>query len=122
MNLANGLDSIKVVHTRINANLVQDGNASILGRSVKLSHRRRHITCSDDMSLALDCRPDNVCVIDERNERDYKVVFGNVAIQIGGFDVEGDGSCIGSSGYQLLGRGDCTTTWTSAPESVQRSG
>lgn len=96
MDFSNGLDSIQVVDTRVNANLVQDCDASLLCRTVELAHRRGHVARSDHVCLGFDRRPYDIGMVYKGNERDDEVMFGDVTVEVGRLDVEGDGLGLGT--------------------------
>lgn len=87
MHFPNYLHSIQVVDPRVDANLVQNRDASLLSGRVELYHSRRDITRRDDLGLALDCRADNFGMIYERYERDDDVVICDGAVKLRPGDV-----------------------------------
>jgi hypothetical protein len=82
MNLANGFDSVQVVDTRIDTNLVQHGDASILCLLLEFTNGRRYIACGDDVCSAFDSRPNDSRMVDKWDEGDNEVVFGDATIKL----------------------------------------
>lgn len=103
MDLINGLDGVEVVNTRVETNLVHDDDASLLGSSIKLTHRRADIAGGDNVGLALDGGFDDIGVVGVGDERDDKVVLGDGLLQRSGVsDVERDRSRVAEVRDELL--------------------
>ena len=102
MNLVDGLDSVQVVDTRVQADLVEDGDAGILGLLVESHHGLGDVGCGDNMLLDLDGGLDDDGVEGVGNEGDDQVVLGDLLlerIRVG--DVERDGASV----LETLGEG-----------------
>lgn len=98
VNLADGLDGIEMIHARVDADFVQDGDTGLLGGTIELMHGGRDIASCHDIGLPLDGRADDVGMIDERDEGDDDVVVRDLAVEIRGLDVQGDGGGARESG------------------------
>ena len=97
---------------RIKTNLVHDGNASLLGRSIELQHGRADVAGRDDMLLVADSRLDDGGVVRVRDQADDKVMLGNLGVQgLLVVDIEGDGVCVLDARGELLGCCECPARW-----------
>jgi hypothetical protein len=82
MNFVNHLDGVEVIHTRINAHLVQNGNTGGLGLIIKLPDGIRDVTRRHDVCTTLDSSLNDSGMISVWNERNDNVVsrdmFGEI--------------------------------------------
>ncbi len=93
VNLVNCLDGIQVINPRIDANLVKDGDPSLLGSSVQLGHGRRDIRRRHDVALVFDGRENDADVVRIGNQRNDEIRVGNRSVQVGVVeDIEGERS------------------------------
>jgi hypothetical protein len=94
--LVDGLDGIQVVNAGIEANLVQDSDACILGFLVELPESRRNVACSDDWLLVLDGCFDDCRMKDVWDEGNDKINFVNSSAQsfvVPGVKFDSSGIC-----------------------------
>ena len=68
VDVVDHLEGVKVVNARIDADLVHDGDASILGLLIQLPHERVDIARGDHVFLELDGRLDHQDVKGPRNQ------------------------------------------------------
>lgn len=94
------------------ANLVHDGDTSVLGLLVKLQHSRRHVASGDDILLVSDGRLDDGGVKSVRDQADDQIVLSDGSIE-GLFvvDVERDGSGQLNALGELLGAFESSAGW-----------
>ena len=112
MNLINRLDSVQMVETRIQPNLVEHNAPSILGSLIELPPRRAPIAGSDNMRLALDSGLDHLRVVGVRNQRDNEIMFGDGLVKsLFIVDVERDGGSVGKFGTEGLGTGQSAASY-----------
>jgi hypothetical protein len=98
MDFLDRLDSVKVVNTWVQANLVHDDDSRFLRLGVQLAHGGGNVARGDDMGLSLDGGLDNSGVKGVRDERNYQVVFRNSSLECRGIiNVERHGFCVGQS-------------------------
>ena len=87
------LGESRFVTRHTHANLVHDGDTSILGGLVELHHGGRDVTGGDDILLLTDGGLDDEVVEDVGDQADDEVVLGNLGVESGlVLDVDGDGS------------------------------
>ena len=111
MYLVDGLDSVQVVNTRIEADLIHDNDASLLDRFVESAHRRRDVASGDDMSLSLNSCLYYCGVVSVRNKGDYKVVVGNSGFKCSRIvDIQRDGASTGKVSSKRLSRFEGTAS------------
>lgn len=93
MDLVDGLDSVEMVDTRIETNLIHDNNPCLLDFSFQLPDGRADVAGGHNVGLALDGSFDDIDVVSVWNERDDEVVFCNSLFKRRGVVyIEGD-SC-----------------------------
>lgn len=94
VDLRDGLDSVKVVKTWVEANLVEDGDSSLLGLLVERHHGVRDVGSCDNILLLVDGSLDNLCVEGVWDQRDDQVNLADLLLQrlsIGNIDSDGIG-------------------------------
>lgn len=92
VNFVNGLDSVKVIDTRVQTDFVKDNDSGLLGFGLKLKHGRAGVRSGDDVLLVSDGRLDNMGVIDIGNQRDDEVVLSDFSVKgLFVIDVKRDG-------------------------------
>lgn len=96
------LNSVTVVDSRVQSDLVENGDSSLDASGFQLLHRVRDVRSRDDILLELDGGLNDVDVESVRDEGDDEIVGGDGGVE-GSFvsDVDGDG--VGVSGE---GRGE----------------
>jgi hypothetical protein len=82
MNFVNCFDSVQMIDTRVEADLVHDDDPCFLCLRVELPHSGRNVAGSHNMSFALDCRLDNGCVVRVWNEGNDEVVGSDLNIEL----------------------------------------
>lgn len=75
MDFLNRLDSVKVINTRVQADLIHDNDSSFLCLSIQLAHGGGNVARGNNMGLSLDSGLDDSSVISVRDERDHQVMF-----------------------------------------------
>lgn len=75
MDFLNRLNSVKVIDTRVQADLIHDNYSSFLCLGIQLAHGGGNVARSDNMGLSLDSGLDDSGVISVRDERDHQVMF-----------------------------------------------
>lgn len=110
--------------TGVEADLVHDGDAGLLGSGVQLQHGRADVAGGDDMLLLADGRLDDLGVEGVRDQGDNEVVLGDGGVKglrvvdieggrLGALDAsgellggrEGPAGCRGASGLALGAKG-----------------
>jgi hypothetical protein len=74
------LDGVEVIDTRVKADFVHNNDTGFTSSSIEFTHRRRHITRRDNVSLALDSGFDDGGVVGVRNEGNNKIMSGNLLL------------------------------------------
>ncbi len=74
MNVVDGLDGVKVVKTRVETDLVHDGDTSLLDLALESTDSVRDVRGGDDVDLVLASGLDDSSMVDVRDERDDDVV------------------------------------------------
>lgn len=82
VNLADSLNGVQMVDTRVKANLVHDDDPSLLRLFVELPDSRRNVAGGHDIGLALDGGLDDSGVVGIGNERDDEIVGSNFALEV----------------------------------------
>jgi hypothetical protein len=84
-----------MINTRIQADLVHNGDASCLDLTLKLEHGRRDIASGDHVLLLANSGFDDCCMEGVWDETNHQIGLGNFSIESVVFgDIEGDGSCV----------------------------
>lgn len=101
------------------ADLVHDGDASLLGLGVKLLHGGGDIAGGDDMLLVADGRLDDGGVVGVGDQADGQVVLGDGGIESSRVvDVDGDRVGIGNALGELLGGLEGSASWARGEASM----
>ena len=109
MNLIDCLNSVQVVDTRVQPNLVHDCDAGILGLLIQLLHRRRNITGCDDVLLVADGGLDDEFVECVGDQRDCDIDLGDFSVEgCAVVDIEGNGVAVGKALAELGGAFECS--------------
>lgn len=109
MNLVNRLNSVQVINTRVQTNLVHDRDTGILGLLVKLLHRRGNIAGGDDVLLVADGGLDDEFVVCVGDKRDGDIDLGDFRIEGGAvINVERNGVAVGETLAELGGALKCS--------------
>lgn len=104
VDLADGLDGVQVIDTRVKTNLVHNDNTSLLRLLIELSDSRGNVAGSHNVGLAFDGGLNDGGVVGVGDERDDEVVGGNFALEVsGGVNVKGDGARVRKAVDQALG-------------------
>ena len=104
MDLLNGLDSIKVVNTRIKTDLIQNHNPRLTRLLIQRAQSRGDVARGDNVRLALDGGLNDGGVVGVGNEGDDEVVGGHSLLKSGSIvDVQRDGGRVGKVGSEGLG-------------------
>jgi len=102
-NLRNGLDSVQVVDTRVQTNLVHDSDTSLLAVLVQLHHCRGDVRGRDNVLLGTDGRLDNQGVESVGDQGYGDIVLRESLVEgVVIADVEGDGSGVLEAFAELL--------------------
>ena len=103
-NLRNGLDSVQVVDTRVQTNLVHDSDTSLLAVLVQLHHGRGDVRGRDNVLLGTDGRLDNQGVESVGDQGYGDIVLRESLVEgVVIADVEGDGCGVLEAFAELLG-------------------
>lgn len=90
--------------TGVEADLVHDGDAGLLGGGVQLQHGRADVAGGDDMLLLADGRLDDLGVEGVWDQGDDEVVLGDGGVEgLCVVDIEGGRLCALDAGGELLG-------------------
>ena len=104
VHLVDGLDSVQVIDTRVQTNLVEHCNTGILGLLVKRHHGFGDIRGGNDMLLLVYRGLDHLSMESVRDERDDKSVLGDLSLEsLLIRDVQGDGCGVLEAFGKLLG-------------------
>ena len=98
------LDIGVLLTTRVDTDLVHDGDASLLGSGVQLQHGRADVAGCDDMLLLADSRLDDLGMEGVGDQGDGEVVLGDSSVEgLYVVDIEGCRPGVRDSGGELLG-------------------
>ena len=107
VNSVDHVNSVKVINSGVETDLIQDGDTSIDSFLLECLHRVGDVGSGDNVLLELDGRLDDVGVLSVRDERDDEVVFldscversfiGSINSHRGGGAREGRGEFFGGS-------------------------
>jgi hypothetical protein len=81
VHLIDGEHGGEMVDTRVNTNLVHDGDTGLLCLCIKLHHRGRDVRGCDDILLLADSRLDDSSVVCVGNQADDDIDFGDFSIE-----------------------------------------
>ena len=99
----NSLDSPKVINTRIDTNLVHDGDTSSLGLSIKLHHSRRDIAGCDNVLLVSDSRLDDGGMEGIWDQTDHEIDLCDFGVKVFLLvDIERDSLSVFDTSAKLL--------------------
>ena len=82
MNLTDRLDSIQVIDSRVEPDLIHYDNPGFLSLFIKLPDRRRDVASRDDVRLALDGCLDHGGVVRVGDEGDNKIVICDCTLEV----------------------------------------
>jgi len=102
VNLVNGLDSPKVINSRVQPDLVEHQHAGIDGLLIESLHGVRDVRGGNDVDVLVSNGGfDNEGVVGVRDEGNDEIVFGDESVEFGGVgDVDGDGVGTGNGGRE----------------------
>ncbi|KAB8349840.1 hypothetical protein FH972_023853 [Carpinus fangiana] len=104
VNLVDGLDGVQVVDARVEADLVEHGDAGCLGLVVELLHLRVDVRGGDHVDLVLDGRLEDGGVEGVGNERDDDVLACDGGVEGGRVVyIDRDGLCVLDALAELAG-------------------
>lgn len=111
VHLVDRLDSIQVVNTGVEANLVHNNDPCLLGFLVEGAHGWGDVRGRNNVRLALDGSLNDCRVVGERYKGDDEVVGSDLFLKIRGGNVKRDPSGPGKSGGQGLSGSKSATSY-----------
>lgn len=122
MDLADGLNSVQVIDTRVKADLVHNDDTSLLRLLVEFSDSRGNVAGGHNVGLPFDGGLDDGGVVGIGDERDDEVVGSNFALEVSsGVNVKGDGARVGKAIDQALGGRERPASYTTIKSSLSRN-
>jgi hypothetical protein len=104
VNIVDGLDSPKVVDSRVNTDLVETDQSGVLELLLQSLHLGVDVAGGDNVSLLLESDLHDSSVVGVGNERDYDIVtLDGLSESIGGGNINRHGGSVWELGSESLG-------------------
>lgn len=112
VDVVDGLDSVEVVDTRVETNLVKDSDSGLLRLLVECHHGLGNVGSGDNILLLVDGGLDDLCVEGVWDQRDDQVNLSDLLLQcLCIVHVDGDGIGMLETLCELLGALKCAAGW-----------